>query len=279
MIEEIKSIENYLNWVRNCSTLESAGLTWQQHHLYVRGQANCEWKLQPSVFVHKENEYELLQDAYRHAWKYLQDYPTDLEKMVVLQHYGLHTRLLDLTSNPLMALYFACSSYEGEDGKVFCYCASGDDGYRVASIIAKIVVHGVNKGLGLEQLLKNEYLNFYIRDKGEPIDKESFEQWKKRLYEPVFFHSPFNNNRITAQRGAFLMSPLDERDSATGSHFKENVFKNHGLWKEVLIDKDSKKVILEELTLLGIDESTVYPDLEHLLRFLNEKNSGSRKMI
>ena len=121
MIEEIKSIENYLNWVRNCSTLESAGQNWQQHHLYFRGQANCEWKLVPSVFVNKDNEYELLHDAYRHAWKYLQDYPTDLEKMVVLQHYGLHTRLLDLTSNPLIALYFACSGYDDMDGKVFCY--------------------------------------------------------------------------------------------------------------------------------------------------------------
>ncbi len=270
----IKSIGSYLKWVRSCGTAKVNGLTWQQHHLYFRGQANCEWKLQPSVFVHKESEYELLQDAYRHAWKFLQGNPTDLEKMIVLQHYGLHTRLLDLTSNPLIALYFACSGYDDMDGKVFCYYASGTEGVSMSQIIAKVVANGINRGLGLDQFLKNEYQSYYIREPNSPIDLGNFKKWKEELYKPQFFLSPFNNERITAQRGAFIMAPLNERDSATGSHFKENVFENQGVWKKVVIDKDSKEEILKELALFGVDESTVYPDLEHLLRFLNEKSSN-----
>ncbi len=264
-IEEIKLI------------LTDSSLMPKVNSLFFRGQGNQEWTLLPSVFRDDflEGESAIYNDA-------LSDRPSDfsstntiLENLIIMQHHGLPTRLLDVTSNPLVALYFACQNID-LDGRVFMFDS------RLSSL------KSVN--------LFTQYVHMEIYDNLEDvpkfIDYDCNHSYSK---DRLLFQSPKINNRVIAQAGTFFIYghknigeiynetyQIDDEDrsihiDADGE--REDVFitlkdipdASNDDEISVLIPKKNKEYILNELNTLNINQASLFLDLDNYSAYVKSK--------
>ena len=99
-----------------------------------RGQADTGFKLIPKIgrksLKSKSVETDVFLEFKRNYRRYYNQVLTkDMDILMLGQHYGLPTRLLDWTTNPLVALYFACSEKNDTDGVVYLKGLKSDNRY------------------------------------------------------------------------------------------------------------------------------------------------------
>lgn len=92
-----------------------------------RGHADSSWKLKPSIGRHYDGpwpdviswENKSLEDFKKRSIPHLKLIPkSDIEWLCLMQHHGCATRLLDFTTNPLIAIFFASDPSVEQDGQV-----------------------------------------------------------------------------------------------------------------------------------------------------------------
>ncbi len=95
-----------------------------EYHFMYRGHSDSNYSLAPSIYRKQkwlESEEKMYRDLHIKCSEELSQYSRGLEVLASMQHYSLPTRLLDLTSSPLIALVFATEMEPDMDGEFLVF--------------------------------------------------------------------------------------------------------------------------------------------------------------
>jgi hypothetical protein len=269
--------------------------TEKDSEVFYRGHSSkARYRLEPSVFrknaagdyIHLDNEDRMYRELIVANSSDFRDDVHCLDRLVRMQHYSLPTRLLDITSNPLIALYFACRSHgqkqEGatpipeEPGEVIVLSIRSDDikyfDSDTVSCLANLARlpraqrDSMDFSLNLSQFNKQPPLKRLLHFVKE--EKPFFEARirKDDLRSVVCVKGKRSNDRISFQSGAFLLFGQDAVLDELGTP-KIGVHR---------IEVSSKHAMLAELDQLNINERTVFPYIENSARYIAQKFSFKR---
>ena len=284
VVYNVEKVEVYfLSSVSAVSSFISS-LKKRNDTLFFRGHANANYTLCPSIMRTvrlQQNESKLYHELLINCPDDFEKCGTHLEKLVKMQHYGLPTRLLDITRNLLVALYFACESNLETYGELVLISADNKDikypQSDTISILASLPVFSYQKqqeffDLASDQSLTNLCFNHKAKRLIHEVrlEKPAFQAEinKDDILSNYIVYALKNNSRIVKQDGAFILCGL----SAGQGSLEEFRYRDHG--KKVVVLLEKKERILEQLENLSINRASLFPEIECVAEYLKEKYSN-----
>ena len=245
--------------------------------LYYRGHSKSSYQLEPSVYRNPgwiASEAEMLKELILRCPNDFSGGLSTFQCLVKMQHYSLPTRLLDLTSNPLVALYFACTTYgeNNEDGEVIILgfgitqvkYFDSDTVSAIANLSRRPSTFKVPDEADIEGFNHDEEIKLLLHDIRQ--DKPYFEaKIRPRDLGRVLCVKPkLDNPRIIRQDGAFLLFGVD------GEKTRAATLETDSVVDRVKINRDKKKEIATQLEALGISKATLFPEIEQVATHIRE---------
>ncbi len=216
-----------------------------QTDIWWRGQADSSWHLQPSV--HRKGDLSFERNVatrfYQRAPSRYSSCPPDddfASWLFLMQHHGLPTRLLDWSESPLVALYFAVSSEPDQPADLWALSPM---------ILNKLQVDRGAIAVSGHQDVKSLFLP-PLNEGAQEVDKV------------VAVACREVNIRMLLQCSCFTIHGTAAR--------LEHLKGHESFLVRFSIPADRKGPIRESLYRLGVRESMLFPNLDHLAHELGE---------
>ncbi|MCG3765408.1 FRG domain-containing protein [Vibrio cincinnatiensis] len=276
--------------------------------MFFRGQTKESYQPIPSVFrntepkdknsaLFSEREHIMFEQLVASCPNDFLSCQSAFDHLVKMQHYGLPTRLLDITSNPLVALYFASNAHSGRgkdsaDGEVIIYEIKDED----------IKFHGSDTVSVISNLARMDEQFVYPNAKKEKRTEEESKMVGKLLHS-IYAEKPYfkdvivpehissiqavkpklDNPRIIRQSGAFLIFGMGDRKvtpsqeiydlykdvDVSSSYFTQTEDRGYVL----KINAEEKTKIIQSLDGLGISKATLFPEIDEVAQHLKEQTA------
>ncbi|MDM8561136.1 FRG domain-containing protein [Candidatus Parabeggiatoa sp. HSG14] len=180
-------------------------------------------------------ENDLIEEFKRLSIPVLEQYPTSaFEWLFLAQHYGLPTRLLDWSSNPLVALFFAIEN-DNNDGAIYVVGHEFDDQY---------------------ELFDHKTADVNAETKNNEPRLNNIIALQQDIGKFIFVRPKYTDQRYLNQKSIFSChaNPFESLDLLGTTKF--------------IIKKEWKRRIRAKLDLYGITHSFIYPGLDGVAREL-----------
>lgn len=252
-----------------------------QPQMLFRGHSSCKYQLKPSLAREVSDcwvntllsiERDLVELAQQ---KYPDIFPNTQNPVILLaklQHYGIPTRLLDLTDNALVALWFACKTNlnDSKDGEVLVFSAKPLSAFSpLANAVADTYRLTKNQYMPAEKyyyrVMKQPYFSPELYCGWENNLNDGFNSFVKQTSSPLFVDVGNVCQRQTNQGGKFILFPnriANPRDIK--SDMLDDLVKmpksDDTVIKQIIIEKECKQEIREQLRHFGITSEFLFAD-------------------
>ena len=307
----------YVEWMKSRSVLND----YRQGKnrvgaFYFRGQYNAKWDVVPSVF---REEFAAVEHLLYHEiivrCPEMFNSLSHLDKLVQMQHYDCPTRLLDLTTNPLIALFFACYNFRCDNcdsvemGKVFMFripqeevLYSDSDRALILSCLSQLNNDEKRGILESSNECYKEIVETYLesekhrkstlnKDFGAYRKVTGGSKYRDKVIEKLHQEISTEKPSFKREMSPFdLIAPKVVKPNKNNSRIikQDGAFIINGLsyneeeagYRIRLIPNEiliirNKETILDELDKIGINEANLFPEMDKVADYLKKKYKAS----